>query len=98
MKDLFKLIDEANQWPRPSGSPNAEQWLIRIKEAADALLPRLQEQDKLFSDMAAELQNAADMADESPFLALGQFVEHYSNIRAVLTRARGPAPEAKTAG
>jgi len=87
MKELFKLIDEANQWPRPSGSPNAEQWLIRIKAAADALRPKMQEQGEVFSDMAAELQNAADMADESPFLALGQFIEHYSNIRAVLPRA-----------
>jgi hypothetical protein len=35
------------------------------------------------------LESVAARAKTSPFLALGMLVEHHSNIRAVIAKARG---------
>lgn len=55
------------------------------------------EQEKEFRKMAvemmAELQKIVDAADQHPFNPIGHYVEHSSNIRQTLEKAKRFFPE-----
>lgn len=46
-------------------------------------------------ELLDELQNIVDMAEESPLLQLGQFIEYYSNIRKVMAKTKPENPQPK---
>lgn len=43
-------------------------------------------------DLLAELENVLHQAEVNPFLCVGMLIEHHSNVRAVIARAKGEQP------